>query len=291
MSHFSILAVTNNGTEKEIEQILQPYHEFECTGLVDQYVESVDITEETKQDWKSSNQQLTFLEYIQEEYTSTSILQPGQSPDLLDKCKWGWAQLDKNEVSVVIKRTNRNKRWDWWQVGGRWSDSLLTKSGLLVDSCQYDQLDSDTQIKEAVIKAQNEWEWFQRQYTGVTANFETWSAVRSRIKDLTEARLFYHSQPLIKLTSKENSIFQQRLLATSYDVDNYTLPKSQYVEKSANNAFRFYAVVKDDQWHSAGRMGWWGISTDCNDSWPEEQRALLATVKPDQWVTVVDCHI
>ena len=41
MSHFVVMVI---GEDPEAE--LAPFHEFECTGLDDQYVQDVDITEE-----------------------------------------------------------------------------------------------------------------------------------------------------------------------------------------------------------------------------------------------------
>ena len=41
MSHFVVLVVGN-----DIEKQLQPFHEFECTGIDDEYVQDVDITDE-----------------------------------------------------------------------------------------------------------------------------------------------------------------------------------------------------------------------------------------------------
>lgn len=55
MSHFSVMVVTpNKPTEQTIAEALQPYHEFECTGTVDQYVVDVNITEKALEEYKGS---------------------------------------------------------------------------------------------------------------------------------------------------------------------------------------------------------------------------------------------
>lgn len=47
MSHFSVLVITpGEPTEETLQAALQPFHEFECTGEDDQYVQDVDVTEE-----------------------------------------------------------------------------------------------------------------------------------------------------------------------------------------------------------------------------------------------------
>jgi len=44
MSHFTVLVVTD--TAEELEAALQPFHEYECTGIEDEYVIDVDRTDE-----------------------------------------------------------------------------------------------------------------------------------------------------------------------------------------------------------------------------------------------------
>lgn len=59
-------------------------------------------------------------------------------------------------------------------------------------------------------------------------------------------------------------------------------------EKPAVSA---WAVVKDGQWLEKGKMGFFGMSFDDKAEWPEMLEAILATIRPDQFVTCVDCHI
>jgi len=56
MSHFRVMVVTpNKPSEQTIAEALQPYHEYESTGVVDQYVVDVDITEKAREEYKNSN--------------------------------------------------------------------------------------------------------------------------------------------------------------------------------------------------------------------------------------------
>jgi len=45
MSHFSVLVLGNN-----VEEQLAPYHEFECTGVDNEFVQDIDITEKVKEE-------------------------------------------------------------------------------------------------------------------------------------------------------------------------------------------------------------------------------------------------
>ena len=36
MSHFVVFVISETGSEEEVTALLQPYHEFECTGIDDE---------------------------------------------------------------------------------------------------------------------------------------------------------------------------------------------------------------------------------------------------------------
>src|SRR5512147_421756 len=57
MSHFSVLVVTDRKpSHADLAAILRPWHEFECTGVADQYVIDKDITEEARAEYESSTE-------------------------------------------------------------------------------------------------------------------------------------------------------------------------------------------------------------------------------------------
>lgn len=51
MSHFTVLVVGEPG--KSLEEQLAPFHEFECTGENDEYVQDVDITDKIRQSYET----------------------------------------------------------------------------------------------------------------------------------------------------------------------------------------------------------------------------------------------
>jgi hypothetical protein len=56
MSHFSVVVIGEN-----YEQQLAPYHEFECTGRVDEYIQSVDITDEVRAEYEQGTRRMMIL--------------------------------------------------------------------------------------------------------------------------------------------------------------------------------------------------------------------------------------
>ena len=56
MSHFALLVLTNGQpTDQDLEDILMPWHKFECTGYDNQYVKDIDETEKLRQQYESAS--------------------------------------------------------------------------------------------------------------------------------------------------------------------------------------------------------------------------------------------
>lgn len=55
MSHFATVVVTTTQSQEQLAAALQPFHEFECTGVSDQYVIEVDETEKMKAQYETDS--------------------------------------------------------------------------------------------------------------------------------------------------------------------------------------------------------------------------------------------
>jgi len=49
MSHFAMLVIGAN-----VDAQMAPYHEYECTGYNDQYVQDIDVTEDIRREWEEA---------------------------------------------------------------------------------------------------------------------------------------------------------------------------------------------------------------------------------------------
>lgn len=55
MSHFTVLVVTDQKpTDGVLEKALAPFHEFECTGIDNEYVQDLDITEKVREEYATT---------------------------------------------------------------------------------------------------------------------------------------------------------------------------------------------------------------------------------------------
>ena len=125
MSHFTVLVIGD-----DVEKQLAPFHEFECTGEDDEYVQDIDITDEVlAKAEKHNNKKEPLVDFIAGWYGCKPV--PfGQHPDLSGEHKYGYTLVDvEGQVTKVVNRTNPNRKWDWWVIGGRWSGMLKLKDG------------------------------------------------------------------------------------------------------------------------------------------------------------------
>lgn len=393
MSHFVVIVVGENPEDQ-----LAPYHEFECTGKVDQYVESVDQTEEVRKEyaehtramvrapngevvsayddqfyrdptpeetakigpiagsgggrgmsWSSrdwgdgrgyrtkihdlqgaeevqvaTNEVMTFREFVDYQY-EREVLDPGQEPDLHGVHKFGWVEVDAaGEVVKVIDRTNPRRKWDWYELGGRWHGYFPLKrvgASAAVDLTRFTNMEGGTQPTDRALlgrpgvfknepkantcdqccwgyvdieRARNEAGQAAREHFAEwRASFEkyerpvSWAEVHEKMfpGDIDKARSFYNGQPAIK-SFKKNSIFGCPVKDIGFD-------EEAHVERARKLALVPFAILKDGKWHERGEMGWWGTVRDEKnpDSWEQQVQALFDDLAPETLVSAYDCHI
>lgn len=314
MSHFSVMVVTDSEpTEATLTEIMQPYHEFECTGTDDKYVQSVDRTEEAKSDYakRSPDESESFAEFCEAWFGLTRLTSPAQ-PDLTGKHKYGYVQVDSTgNVEAVIKRTNPNKKWDYWRVGGRyraklqvrdsavsavasdpsweWRDSTDLPEGF--DSACVADIDFD-KMKAVAVQARKDWASDCINKCGLSRE-----AFDSGCRQQKES----HAKWLKLEPRPRGDEYRQWLRESGYSdladalKNNWELPDTdgkpldEWIESAPPIAA--FAVVKDGNWYEKGRMGWWACVSDEDEQWDEKFNELVASLQPTQWVTFVDCHI
>ena len=117
MSHFAIIVIGNNPEEQ-----LAAYHEFECTGINNEFVQEIDVTQETKEDYKRNKKDYKNAKEFLQDYYGRRTVESEKEVNIEGEQKYGYAILNKNgSIKKVIKRTNPNAKWDWYVLGGRWT--------------------------------------------------------------------------------------------------------------------------------------------------------------------------
>ena len=231
MSHTTVLVFTKPG--QTVEELLAPYSE---NIKVEPYIEY------TKQE---------AIDEARKTYSSCK--------DKTDEeC---WKYMAENEITDsegnIYSTYNPKSKWDWWQVGGRFS-------GLLFDK------EKDYFVDEGYVKD---------------------------IQFVNDAEAYEHALKFwdVYVEGKEppddddyDSLYKKEYYKNRYkDKETYARYRAQ---------FSTWAVVTPDgEWHECGRMGWFACSDETDEEaidWYEHYKErFLDTAQPDWYVTVVDYHI
>lgn len=320
MSHFIVVvrlpgSVAEADVQGELEKVLQPFHEFECTGDDDEFVQSVDRTEEARKELSKREDKAESAEDFIEGWFGWKPVRAGEQPELDGEHKYGWCRIESGEVIEAFDRTNPNKKWDWWTVGGRWSGYFPVKTPEAVklgrkswtmrdeepeaghaDMVRKRDLDLDliaTKTRESIEKFHAEWERFiaGEKFTA----FEGPEDKARRIGLLVtrqgpplqgeEDRAI----PWSKLVQPGDNRADWHYVWTRVSLEDLF---GKYAD--AFSPISGYAYLDETGWHEPGRMGWWGCSSDTPETLLKNKRSFTSWLKEtpdDAWLVAVDCHI
>lgn len=220
---------------------------------------------------------------------------------------------------------NSQGKWDWYQLGGRWSGMLKhkpdstshisgSKSFLLqgtgrppagyCDSVLKKDLDLEGMFAEKEAQAIKWWDEAMSVF-GDTPDHKPFNTMLEEVEAkfgtplskevLDDTREKYHAQPRVQATKvaakeNENSIFHWR---TGFQVDDFFTTREAFIERMKINSVSTYAILHNGEWISKENMGWFGMS---NDNMTQEERnekymTFLKELPEDTRLSVVDCHI
>jgi len=193
----------------------------------------------------------------------------------------------------------QNPKWDWYQLGGRWTGFFLAKPGChgitgeagimtevpeigWYDAMRKGDIDFQGMRQRAANKAGQRWDSLALATAGLPRP-QSWDALRAQHDNIDAARVAYRNQPYIVAAAK----------AGFHDIDPYQVPRDEFTLRAWNRAISTFAVVKDGEWYERGEMGWWAcVSNEKPEAqWETEFQALLEAVPDDTLLSVFDCHI
>ncbi len=320
MSHFTVLV-----TGDDVDGALAPFHEFECTGKDNQYVQTIDITEETFSRYLKETQVLfvspegeriskysdrfyagnqflgcpegwsevtiytkdttSFEDWLKEDDYKLAV----GEPDLNKTHKYGYYTLG-SEGPRVFRRTNPNKHWDWYVIGGRFKDRLRHKNGSHCNSLRAGDLDLNGLIREAEARARSSFAKYQHIFEGQT--FPLWEDILEQHKpNFKLAQETYNNHPLVKAIHEHSRLLGEFIWSLDEEFQGGDLEKVLHLARL--HAFPFFAVLDQGVWRERGSMGWWGCVSNekTPEDWNTQLTAWLQGLDPETQLTLVDCHI
>lgn len=406
MSHFAVCVVTKEvPSERVLSTALQPFHEFECTGENDKYVQDIDETEkkraeyassttkmvrktidgavvelsaydesfyrdatehemkqmghliggagvhggmvyasrdwgdgkgcrtkvfEVPEDWehfeRPASESLTFAQWLDQD--DVAVVPFGEEPDTEDKekHKYSYYTVDQaGEVLKVVRRTNPNKRWDWYVVGGRYSGRLDVNprptSGVAMGGSVIETTDwaRKSELRLDSMLAGNKRE--RQQSIQLTLGRINERRARNLEPRLTmeemlaiDAQLIatYHDDYAPKHAADPQFWFPQWFeslpedhpmkvhravwdnMRSSFSAEVPTEIRDPQAWIDSAPAFSCWAfLLPDGQWIERGEMGWWGMHSGdvTSTQWQESVAKIFESIPDDHYLTIVDCHI
>lgn len=308
MSHFSVLVIGENPEEQ-----LAPFHEFECTGNNNQYVQDVDITQEILDRMKDDKEELEeALDYYG---LAERQVESQEEVDTDGEHKYGYALVLEGILVKAVNRTNQSAKWDWYQVGGRWTgfykmkkgvEGLIGRPGLMTpapeegyaDQCMVGDVDFAGMRDEAGDKARKLYQAVASVFGGTIPRLEkTWAEVREdKSLSIDEKRTFYHAQAPLALYQqlrKDDKLPESLKDHWMLDLEDFAYTEEEYVQQARDGAIVPFAFVRDSKWYERGEMGWWGCVGNEKDKglWSREFNVMMDSLPANTLLTLVDCHI
>ncbi len=301
MSHFAVMVIGG-----DVEEQLSKY---------DENLEA----EEYYKGEVSEDEQKMMLDYYERE--------KGETFSNFDECyarygeEWNDNCYKKDSDGKWKEYSTYNpfSKWDWWQVGGRFSGAFITHikknakvsdenygepswctKEIGIDSIEKKHIDFEAIRKDAETNA-------RKRYRNIARLFDngeipkvgmTWAKVCELFKDMTldEKRNIYNAQTAVidwNKAKEDDKNSASPVLGFFASIDDYQMSEEEYVKKAGDESFVPFAVVRDGEWYERGKMGWWATVTNEKEptEWNEIVRKLLDETDDDELITIVDCHI
>lgn len=220
---------------------------------------------------------------------------------------------------------NPKSKWDWWEIGGRWCGFFKLKEHALVgahvgrpgvfdndpthdaDQARKGDIDIEWMRDEAGQRARELWDRVN-EIVGHLPKALSWEehfVGRLKLADagedaytIEQARTDYHEQPAVKALSEwHDQLPDEEKFLGWFDpkgVENFQVPREEYVQEARDEALCPYSWLMDGQWHAPGKMGWFGNSTDTRKDrahFRREFNEMLDALPDDTLLTLCDLHI
>lgn len=293
MSHFTVAVITES--LDKVDELLAPYQENNMGNCPKEYLEFYDIEEEYRKIYENESSVRIQLEdgrivspydKVFRKVTPSGSVIGYEVPDHLKRVQirhtevypsfddfmveYGEYTSRDEETGKYGYWENPNAKWDWYSIGGRWSGSLLLKSGERSDAAR---------IKDIFFIEQTE-------HKGMTVEIEGYQVPAALAPDI-------QIMAAEATEAWEEMMAGRSLYRPEFILERYG-DKQSYIREVLS--FSTYAVITPDgKWHAKGDMGWFGMGSETS----EEARnfntsyfdTFIKTADPDHYLVVVDCHI
>jgi hypothetical protein len=321
MSHFPVLVVG-----QDVEQQLAPFQENNMGDCPREYMEFTDHEDDYRHDYDNEGAEMVVLEdgrlvfSWDEMFRQPGVFGKSEAPAHLERRQvmhkdfypsfedfvreWHGAEGRDEEKGRYGSWTNPNAKWDWYQLGGRWtgyfklkdgaagdtgSPGLLTRAAEAghADSALKKDIDFDGMRAAAAAKALETYSRYEDILSkhGAAPDF---AEFRDGFANIEDARVAYNNLESIQ------ALYKAELMPWMSGIKEvYGMGREAFVAQARDSRISTYALLMNGKWYERGSMGWFGMASDekDKDTWNKEFAKLLNSLPEDTLLSVVDCHI
>jgi hypothetical protein len=290
MSHFSLLVIG-----EDVASQLAPFDENEPSVRKLEYTkaELIKSLKQSNENYRKGTYALyledpegyatknsnhgAHLKYLQEGFPKRLKM---TDKELYDEAITDYTDDMIDKDGGVYTTYNQDSRWDWYEIGGRWTGALKLKKGKYgeVGSAGLMTPDASPGTCDQAMKKDIDWD---RMNSGTKEQIEHhkrfWAVYVLGGKPENE---------------KEKKFSQGFVYKPEYYKERYKTVEN-YVKSVVS--FSTYAVLKDGEWHGKGEMGWFGCGNESHDEALDYElnfmKKFIDGLDKNEMITMVDCHI
>lgn len=244
MSHFTVLVVDTNN-EKSVDEWMEPFYE----GLEKDRIS----------DWGVQDT-LKYLKDHNVDFPYDYVNETNLEEYLAVVKNEGFDISEHDNEGNLYYFGNKDAKWDWYEIGGRWSGMLKKLDGTRCNECEVKDLDLSLD-KDMYEKAKRFWE------------------------------VVVDKQPLKDGEYADGFVSWYK---DSYYKDTFGDKETFAKDKASLSTL---AMLLDGKWYEQGKTGWFGMSDTTSESLQEytsffdKKLKELKVTHPNARLTLVDCHI
>lgn len=172
---------------------------------------------------------------------------------------------------------NKDGKWDWFLLGGRWTGMLKLKEGTtgIVGKPGLQTEEAPAGYVDSAKKCDIDFEGMSKE--NIERHTKFYDEFLIRYEEDKECKKFSPQFEYGVKGKKEDGIFIPE-------------SKEEYVNRHSN--FVTFAVIKDGKWYQRGEMGWFGIALNekPDEVWDKEFSKLINDLPEETILSVYDCH-
>ena len=289
MSHYTTYVVTKTNNKEELDKLMLPYHEYECTGMT-AYCVHLDKTSEVITDYAKNKDDYDSPEaFLESWYGVKSDHVYEEEP--AEKPEDSYAVIKDGNIVKMCDFTNPNHKWDYY-TPFTWESCTFLKEGAngAVQAIEKSQIDIDGFMNGRK-------KYFTELYNKLKPYFKpdfiSWEEARKQNEDdIAKAREVYNNQQSIK--DMEAGVGSTELFHIRWNIqvdDIAKMTEEEFLDSKLRESAPFWALVlPTGQWIEHGHMGWWAVSWDEDKDFNKTWTEIWKTLPDDCYVWRCDCH-